>query len=184
MKYSFAFALLISSSATVLTSSCLKDDEVDYSEWRERNTEYFETQEALTQNGKPVYNKLAPDWAPEAYFLIKWISDPTLTAKNLMPLDNSTVNVKYAVDDIDGKRISDSYSMRINGDSIYQCQPNDNITGFWTALVNMHVGDHVKCILPANAAYGNLERGEVKPYSTLIYDIELVSIPDYETPKH
>lgn len=177
-KYLFAILLL----APVVLSSCLGDDEVDYSEWEQENLEFVAQKEAETLNGVKVYQKVAPSWAPSAFSLIKWENDRSKTEKNLVPLSNSLCRVKYDLDDIDGNRISDSYSSTSYGDSIYQTRPNQNIVGFWNALTMMHVGDSVTCIMPAIAAYGNTAYGSVKPYSTLVYHIKLVSIPAYEVP--
>ena len=169
----------------LFASSCLKDDEVDYTEWNQRNIDYITSHEAMTDNGQPVYPRLAPDWSPAAFALVKWENDRTLTEGNLQPMDNSLVRVQYALDDIDGNRLSDSYSARASyGDSIYQTRPNQNITGFHYVVTQMRVGDEVTAILPAAAAYGNVQTGSIPPYSTLIYKIKLVSIPRYEVPSN
>lgn len=169
-------------TATGLTS-CLNDDEPDYNEWQQLNSQYVAEKEALTEGGIPVFTKLTPSWAPAAFTLVKWENDRNLTAKNLQPMDNSLVRVQYALDDIYGNRISDSYSATASyGDSIYQTRPMDNIVGFWNTLTEMRVGDEVTCIIPASAGYGNVQNGAIPPYSTLVYKIKLVSIPRYEVP--
>ncbi|MDE7081253.1 MAG: FKBP-type peptidyl-prolyl cis-trans isomerase [Muribaculaceae bacterium] len=169
-------------TATCLTS-CLNDDEPDYNEWQQLNSQYVAEKEALTEGGIPVFTKLTPSWAPAAFTLVKWENDRNLTAKNLQPMDNSLVRVQYALDDIYGNRISDSYSATASyGDSIYQTRPMDNIVGFWNTLTEMRVGDEVTCIIPASAGYGNVQNGAIPPYSTLVYKIKLVSIPRYEVP--
>lgn len=179
MKYSilviFAFILLL--------PSCLKDDTVSYNDWEKENTEYVESKaNELDAQGQPVYTRLAPDWAPNAFTLVKWENDRALTAMNLRPLSNSVVNVKYDLSTIDGTRIGDSYSSTTYGDSIYQTRPNQNILGFWNCVTNMNVGDSVTCIIPYVSGYGSTASGSIKPYSTLIYHIKLVSIPSYERP--
>lgn len=181
-KYIFRASLLV--SAVLALTSCLKDDdETDYTEWRTRNEEYITKAEALTENGKKVYEKIVPAWAPEQFVLMKWHNDRSLTEKNLMPLDNSTVNIKYALENIDGELLQDSYSMTANGDSIFQQRPSQTIVGMWAALTSMHVGDSVTMVIPASAGYGNLSSGSVLPYSTLVYHVKLVDIPAYEIPK-
>lgn len=171
--------------AAGLLSSCMGDNkEVDYTEWEQRNTAYIATQESLRKpDGSPLFTRIAPDWAPNAFCLVKWENNRALTAYNLRPLSNSVVNLKYDVDDIDGNRLSDSYSSTTYGDSIYQCRPNQNIIGFWNCVTNMQVGDSVTCVIPYVAGYGSTGNGSIKPYSTLIYHIKLVSIPAYQLPK-
>lgn len=182
MTKTLTTAILLTGTLLTLTS-CLKDNEVDYNEWEQANTRYITEHAAMTEQGRPVYTRLAPAWAPEAFTLVKWENDRSLTANNLQPMDNSLVRVQYALDDIYGNRLSDSYSMTASyGDSIYQCRPNDNIVGFWHTLTEMRVGDEVTCIIPAVAGYGNVQNGSIPPYSTLVYKIKLVSIPRYEVP--
>lgn len=182
MKLNFFKYLPFLSILLFLTTSCLKDDEVDYSEWEEQNTKFVADAESLNSGGKPVYTRLTPPWAPGAFTLVKWENDRSETSRNLQPLDNSLVHVKYALDDINGNRISDSYSMTTYGEGIYQTRPNQNIVGFWYTLTQMHIGDKVTCIIPAAAGYGNVAYGSIKPYSTLVYTIELIDIPAYEIP--
>lgn len=182
MKIKVLTATILAFSLVSLTS-CLKDDEVDYTEWEQANTRFVAEHEAMTENGAPIYTRLTPSWAPAAFTLVKWENDRSLTAKNLKPMDNSLVNVQYALDDIYGNRIADSYSSTASyGDSIYQTRPLDNILGFWHTLTEMRVGDEVTCIIPATAGYGNVQNGSIPPYSTLVYKIKLVSIPRYEVP--
>lgn len=177
--------LFIPAVGLLLLSSCLKDDEIDYTEWEQKNTRYVAEMEALTKDGVPVYTRLTPSWAPAAFTLVKWENDRALTSGNLKPMSNSLVRVKYELNDIDGNRIADSYSATASyGDSIYQTRPHDNIVGFWNTLTEMAVGDSVTCIIPAPAGYGNVQNGKIPPYSTLVYKIKLVSIPRYEVPSN
>lgn len=176
--------MLLASPAVMLLSSCVGESAVEenakrYSEWKDRNELYFLQQEALTDEaGQPYFERIIPSWAPAAYTLIKWHNDRSLTAGNLQPLDNSTVEFTYELFDIDGRRIQDSFA---NTDSVYSARPNSNIVGVWTALTNMHVGDTVSVIIPSQAGYGGVSNGNILPYSTLIYNIKLKSISAYQT---
>lgn len=174
-------ALLIGLALSL--TSCLKNDVEDYSQWQQENTAYVEAKmNEKNPDGSNVYTYIAPDWAPNAFCLVKWENDRSLTQSNLMPMSNSVCNVKYELELIDGTYISDSYSSTTYGDSIYQSRPNQNILGFWNCLTNMHVGDSVTCIIPAQSGYGSTAQSSIKPYSTLVYRIKLVSIPAYELP--
>lgn len=165
----------------LLASSCIKDeDSVSYTEWKAQNEEYMLKMQDLTENGQKVYTKITPDWAPGNYVLIKWHNDRALTADNLKPLSNSTVNIKYEMEDIEGKSLGNSYSSTTYGDSIYQSMPNENIVGMWIALTNMHVGDTVTMVIPAGSAYGANSAGSIKPYSALIYHVKMKGVPKYE----
>lgn len=171
-------ALMASSPLT----SCLGNDDesYDYTEWIEMNETYISKAEAETdEDGKPVYEKIVPTWCPDVYILAKWHNDRSLTASNLVPMDNSTVDVIYECEYVNDVVLDTSYSNTTWGDSIYRCRPLDNIVGFWTMLTNMHVGDSVTCIMPMNTAYG-VTSSSVMPYSTLIYHMKLKGIHAYE----
>lgn len=176
------FGFLILPAFIIGLSSCLGDDEYsDYKEWRQQNLAYIENAENETEGGKPKYEKVTPSWDKSFYILMRWHNDRGLTVDNLSPLDNSTCNVKYLLRNIEGDTIESSYSLTENGDSIFQCQPNGLVTGFWTALTSMNVGDSVTAIMPYTAGYGAYGSGAILPYSTLIFEIKLVSIPSFET---
>lgn len=163
-----------------LATSCIgNDDDVSYEEWRKQNEEYVSKMEELTENGQKVYTKFTPSWAPGDFVLIKWHNDRSLTEKNLQPLSNSTVNIKYEFEDINGNSLGNSYTSTL-GDSIYQSMPNQNIVGMWVALTNMHVGDSVTMVIPAGSAYGATYRAPILPYSALIYHVKMKSVPKYE----
>lgn len=165
--------------ALIATSCIGGDDEVSYEEWKKQNEEYVQKMEDLTEDGRKVYTKFVPTWAPGDFVLIKWHNDRSLTEKNLQPLSNSTVNIKYEFEDINGNKLGDSYSA-ITGDSVYQSLPNQNIVGMWVAMTNMHVGDSVTMVIPAGSAYGANYRAPILPYSALIYHVKMKSIPKYE----
>lgn len=168
--------------AAASVSSCMKDndDTTDYTEWKEKNETYLAQKEVETgDNGEKLFQKIIPDWCPGVYVLARWHNDRSLTAGNLVPMDNSTVDVIYKCEYIDGTVLDSSAAHY--ADSVYRCKPNSNIVGFWTMLTNMHVGDSVTCIMPMSAAYG-ASSSSVKPYSTLIYHMKLKGIHAYEMP--
>lgn len=164
-------------------TSCFDDKEPlseQYKEWRERNEQYILDQESKTNaDGTPYYTKIIPSWAPEAYALVHWYNDRSLTSSNLSPMDNSTVKITYELFDIDGERISDSFSAP---DSIYTSKPLNNIVGVWAPLTHMHVGDSVAIVIPSQAGYGERNYGGIKPYSTLVYNVKLKAVSAYEVP--
>lgn len=50
------------------------------------------------------------------------------------------------------------------------------ITGWTEALQLMPVGSKWRLYIPHDLAYGSQDRGEIKPFSTLIFDVELLGI--------
>ena len=173
----FAVAALL--LAPCLTS-CLGNDDnsFDYTEWMNQNETYLiQKQDTVGADGKKVFEKISPVWAPGVYILAQWHNDRSLTASNLVPMDNSTCEVVYECSYINGTLLDSSAISCKNG--VYSCKPNENIVGFWTMLTNMHVGDSVTCVIPMNAAYG-ASSSSVMPYSTLIYNMKLNAISAYE----
>ena len=50
-----------------------------------------------------------------------------------------------------------------------------SINGFATALMHMHVGDKWRVYIPQELGYGSTEKTNIKPYSTLIFDVYLTA---------
>lgn len=169
--------LILTAAAGLLAlaaTSCIDDSPETYADWRKQNDEY------LTRVDTEEYTRVTADWAPGHCVYIKWHNDRRLTESELTPLSNSTVNIKYELEDIEGNDLGNSYSLTTNGDSIYQSKPNENIIGMWIAMTNMHVGDSVSMIIPYSSAYGAATRNGIKPYSDLIYRVKMKGIPNYE----
>lgn len=169
--------------AAALTS-CLGDDSnsYDYSSWIQENQTYLAEQEAaVDSDGNKLFEKIVPSWCPGVYVLAQWHNDRSLTAGNLVPMDNSTVDVVYDCEYVNGRVLDSSASHY--ADSIFRCKPNSTVVGFWTMLTNMHVGDSVTCVIPMEAGYG-ASSTSVMPYSTLIYHIKLKAIHSYEMPSN
>lgn len=173
-------ALYIVAGCCALTS-CLEGDDDStakkYAEWREKNEKFVAEAEAKMENGARYYTRIEPSWAPEAFSLVHWHNDRSLTEKNLSPLDNSTVEITYELFDIEGNRIGDSFA---NIDSIYRSRPSQNILGVWAPLTHMHIGDSVTIVLPSQSGYGERSYGSIQPYSALVYNIKMKAIPAYE----
>lgn len=167
----------------VALTSCMGKDEAErYAEWRKENIKYVNDMQALTENGQLVYTTVRPGWAPGNFVLMRWHNDRSLTENNLVPLYNSTCNVTYRLSTIE-EAVDSSYNMTQYGDSIYRCKPSSTIPGFAIALTNMHIGDSCTVIIPYFCAYDDVATTSItKPYSTLIYQLKLVSIPAYEIP--
>jgi peptidylprolyl isomerase len=53
---------------------------------------------------------------------------------------------------------------------------SDLIAGFQMALLSMHVGDHWEVYIPASEGYGKRAADEIPGGSTLVFEIELISI--------
>lgn len=169
-----AIATLLGMAALALLPSCLKSEVDEYDAWREVNDHYLDT---LDTSG---YTKIVPAWAPYHYVYMKWYNDRAETVNNLVPIHSSTVNTYYTLYNIAGDTIQSTMTNGVQ--SVFQTAVSNTVVGFQIALTNMHVGDSVRVIIPYNAGYGSSVSNSMKPYTNLIYDLKLLSIPAYEKP--
>lgn len=169
--------------ASVFTS-CLKDESDPYEDWRNSNNTWLDEQMALKNpDGSPYYEKVvATLWNPNAYVLMHWHNDRSLTANKITPLSTSTVDVKYILRNYQGLGIDSSYLRTTPADSIFRSRVNTNIEGWVIGVTNMHVGDSVTMIVPYKYGYGASQRGSILPYTNLVFGIKLKGIPGYEVP--
>ena len=89
-----------------------------------------------------------------------------------MAKDTSVVKVNYEGRLIDGTVFDSSYK---RGEAV-TLRANQVIKGWTEALVHMPAGSVWEIYVPYDLAYGDREQGDVKPYSALIFTIELVSV--------
>lgn len=93
--------------------------------------------------------------------------------KGEKPKASDKVVVKYEGKLIDGTVFDSSYK-RNPQTSSFRC---DQVIKGWTeALTMMPVGSKWELYIPESLGYGQRQAGQIKPYSTLIFTVELVSI--------
>lgn len=88
-----------------------------------------------------------------------------------IPTDTSNVKVNYEGRLIDGKVFDSSYK---RGQPV-ELRANQVIKGWTDALVHMPAGSVWEVYIPQELAYGDREQGDIKPFSALIFKIELIS---------
>ena len=89
------------------------------------------------------------------------------------PWEGQTVEVKYEGKLIDGTVFDSSYK-RNPQTSKFRC---DKVIKGWTeALQLMPVGSKWELYIPQELAYGERQAGTIKPFSTLIFTVELIGI--------
>ena len=93
--------------------------------------------------------------------------------KGAVPTNKNTVKVHYKGTLIDGTEFDSSYSR--NEPSSF---PVTGVIKGWTeALTMMPVGSKWELYIPQELAYGSRETGgQIKPFSTLIFEVELLEI--------
>ncbi|WP_036879541.1 FKBP-type peptidyl-prolyl cis-trans isomerase [Xylanibacter oryzae] len=89
-----------------------------------------------------------------------------------IPKDTSMVKCNYEGRTIDGKVFDSSYKRK----QPIALRANQVIKGWTEALTHMPVGSVWEVYIPQDKAYGEREQGGIKPFSTLIFKIELLSI--------
>lgn len=93
-----------------------------------------------------------------------------------IPKANDMVTVKYVGRTIDGTEFDNSYKRNPQETTFGASQV---IKGWTEALTMMPVGSKWQLFIPAELAYGaSSPTPAIKPYSTLIFDVELVRIED------
>ena len=92
--------------------------------------------------------------------------------KGEIPADTCKVKVNYKGTLIDGTEFASSYKR--NEPATFRA--NQVIKGWTEALTMMPVGSKWELYIPQELAYGSRESGQIKPFSTLIFEVELVGI--------
>jgi len=90
-----------------------------------------------------------------------------------IPADTSTVTMHY-----EGRLINDSvFDSSYKRNQPYTVRCNQNIKGFTEALTHMPAGSIWEVYIPQELAYGERQAGAmIKPFSALIFKIELIEV--------
>ncbi len=181
-KLPFCVIALLCMALLPLASCHLDDDDDEETSlaWLKANNEWLtEMSQLRDDDGNPYFEEIEPAWNTSSAVLMHWYNDRSLTAGNLVPLETSTVAVKYYLKLYDGTPVDSSY---LQTDSLYITMPTAVIDGFSIALQNMHVGDSVRVLVPYTEGYGTEATSAIPAYSALDFEIKLVDITHYEIP--
>lgn len=99
--------------------------------------------------------------------------------KGKVPTANSRVKVHYRGTLIDGTEFDTSYKSK----DPRSFRADQVIKGWTEALTLMPVGSKWELYIPQELAYGSMDRGKIKPFSTLIFEIELVDVEEIPAKK-
>ena len=151
--------------------SCNKED---YEVWRTDNVNWFkqlEGKQGLREIGDSI------NGFPKVYYLVEKTGRDTLN----IPIVGNKVTVRYS-----GYLWNDTlkYNSPLNTDNAFDSNlkgatftvGRGTIEGFYLALERMPVGSKWRVFIPYDLGYGNVGKGTILPYSTLIFEMELVSI--------
>lgn len=87
-----------------------------------------------------------------------------------------TVKVNYTGSLLDGTIYSSSYDHQMP--LTFVVGNGEMLAGWEEAILLMKQGGKAKWIVPSSLAFGSYEREGVKPYSPLVFDVELIEIVD------
>jgi FKBP-type peptidyl-prolyl cis-trans isomerase FklB len=96
-----------------------------------------------------------------------------------IPTDTNHVKVNYHGTLIDGTVFDSSVDRK----QPIVFQVNQVIKGWTEALKLMPVGSKYKLYIPQELAYASADRGKIKPFSMLIFEVELISIEKGAAPQ-
>ena len=124
----------------------------------------------LAENAKKPGVKTTPSGLQ--YEVIKMGNGP-------IPTDTNSVKVNYHGTLIDGTVFDSSIERK----TPITFKVNQVIKGWTEALKLMPVGSKFKIYVPQELAYAGADRGKIKPFSMLIFEVELISIEKGAAPQ-
>lgn len=103
----------------------------------------------------------------------------------IIPADSCKVKVNYTGTLIDGTKFDSSYDRKTKDGKPQPAtfRVKQVIKGWTEALTMMPVGSKWKIYVPQELAYGSRDTGKIKPFSALIFEIELVGIEEKKPKK-
>ena len=142
---------------------------------------YFEsTMQAAKKQAEEAYKAENEAWLkqnatkPGVQTLPSGLQYKVLTeGKGAVAAKDDEVTVRYEGHTIDGKEFDSSYKRNPNTTTF---RPDQVIKGWTEALCMMPEGSKWELYIPQDIAYGSRKAGSIKPYSTLIFTVEVVKV--------
>lgn len=99
---------------------------------------------------------------------------PLEIGKGCCPVKGEKVELDFSASLLDGKSVGSTFD---SPDKFSFVLGEGFVIPGWEEIVpKMHLGDHVKAIIPCDLAYGEHSVGEIPAYANLVYDIKLLKI--------
>lgn len=131
--------------------------EEKFGDWKKENEEFMANiskKEGILELGDGVYYEIITEGNGE------------------IPADTSRVSAHY-----EGKLINDTiFDSSYKREQPLKTRCNQVIPGWTKALTHMPVGSTWMVYIPQDQAYGEREMGTIKPFSTLVFKVELLGI--------
>lgn len=190
-----------------LFASCSESTEVGaYSNWQARNEAFIDSIKALNPIQIERGDTLAVAAVPEGELFSIFVQSGSTTTDKLpyiyckkiksnaagrRPLYTESVNVFYYGTLITGKKFNGNFEGYSALDKTYSSSKepsefdstttftvNGGIQGFNEALQYMRTGERWMVYIPWKLGYGSTDNGSIPAYSTLTFDLNLVSVDD------
>lgn len=179
-------SLIFSLYALIFFSSCDKTETFDDKRKLDNETQFakisadsrYKKIESASKMGFIMYRVIESGNGETPYFTDKVKVLYTGWYKNDWSQEKDTYTDNQGKTIIN-KIIFDSTDNRNNIPNVLSVNPNAStgvIDGFSTALQHMKVGDKWEVWIPWKLAYGEIGKGDIKPYTTLVFEIKLVGI--------
>lgn len=163
----FIAALQKQNKVSVLEANAFVEAKAEAIKAKAIETKYADNKAAgekfLAENAKKEGVKTTPSGLQ--YKIIK-------EGNGAVPTDSSTVKVNYKGTLIDGTQFDSSYDRK----EPFKTRANQVIKGWTEALTMMPVGSKWELYIPQELAYGSHEVSQIKPFSALIFEVELIGI--------
>lgn len=194
MKIHLIILYLLALLAPVgLLSSCSESDneEEEFPNWKKTNEQYFNNLYAMAKSSADMGDKswkVIRQWSLEEstakdsydYIVVNVLENGTGSG---CPLYTDSVKVHYegrllpSTSYPDGYVFDKSFTGEFNPATALPAKfaVSGMIDGFTTALQYMHIGDRWKVYIPYQLGYGSSASGSIPAYSTLVFDVTLVS---------
>lgn len=188
------FLLSIMPALSLLSCSESEAEEGEFANWQERNETYFNniyaqaiassTDQLDTIRSYSLNTSVAT--SPDDYIVVEKLESGTSTSG--CPMFTDSVKISYrgrfipTTNYTDGYVFDQTYVGDFSWESVHTTSAtkvSGFITGFTTALLNMHIGDRWRVYIPYGLGYGtsgyyNTSNVLVVPgYTTLIFDVSL-----------
>lgn len=134
-----------------------------YADWKKQNEEFLATN-AKNEGIVTLESGLQ-------YKIIK-------EGKGTIASDTTKLKVSYTGKLIDGTEFDSSYKedrkTKVKKNTPFECTPSSGIIKGWQEILKtVPVGTKCTIYVPAELGYGAQNTGKIKPFSTLIFDIEI-----------
>lgn len=189
----FIYLILFTLVCTMPLSlvSCNESDEesTEFDNWEERNDVYFQSvytkaQQAIANGDKNwkiirAYSKVSSTTNVTDHIVVEVLNEGT---GETSPLFTDSVSIHYRGNLMPSASYTDGYQFDTTWTGDYNLNTMKStkgvvsgyITGFSSAIQNMHDGDRWRVYIPQTLGYGSNAQTTIPAYSTLVFDLTLV----------